>query len=389
MLEGDPGWKYTYQRFAIPVKEAVKPTNDFDPAIHEYFDETEASYGFENYVFYWTGSTWTTCKWLECAPFKGYQLANNSKNGGVVYTFTGNLVGNETGDIFPFESHGFDYFGNSYTAPIHVQTLLEGFGSNMQATVWLYNYGTKNWQQVALADFEDGLVDDEFMQIKSMDGFLLYLNSGSGSASISYADAIWGNPLLGGGSTPAPARQMSTDITNCAVITVMDNSGMGDNLTLVEKENRSAEFENGADAPKFIAEEGICIYAETAIGQLGRVATNDLSNTLISFRSGNSTEYTLSFSKVQGDAYIVRDNVTNQTFAMAADVEYTFTQAANTTIPARFEIVGKANVPTAIDNVEGAAKTIGIYSVTGQFLGHDFTSLPAGVYIVNGVKIVK
>lgn len=64
-------------------------------------------------------------------------------------------------------------------------------------------------------------------------------------------------------------------------------------------------------------------------------------------------------------------------------------QEANSTVPARFEIVGRQNMPTAIDNVEEAAKATGIYTITGQYLGRDFSNLPAGVYIVNGVKVVK
>ena len=385
MLAGDPTWQYTYQRFAIPVKEAMIPANDFDPDHDELFPGEEA-YGFESYVYYWTGHNWATTTWTALAPFKGYQLANNSKNGGVTYTFNGNLFGNED-KAFEFQESGFDYFGNSYTAPINVESFLSGFGADVEATIWLYNYDTKNWQQVALEDIEDGFVEDEFKQIKSMDGFLLNLRAASGSAPVDYASAIWANPLL---PAHAPARnKVTNEINNSAVITVKDNAGFGDNLTLVEKDKYTNAFENGADATKYILAEGVSLYAETQEGKLGRMATNDLDNTIISFRSGDNSEYTLTLGKVNGEDYLLRDNATGMTMAIAEGATYTFTQEANTTVPARFEIISIAKMPTAIENIEVEAKAHGIYNVAGQFLGNDFTVLPAGVYVVNGVKIVK
>ena len=393
MLNNSP-YQYTYQRFALPVKiEPGKspsvPENDFDPSIHEYFDATEESYGFESYIYYWNSRNWANCNWSALVPFKGYQLANNSKNGGVVYTFKGNLLGNEDGE-YNFAEYGFDFFGNSYTAPINVETFLNGFGSDVEATIWLYNYTTTNWQQVSLEDFEDGFVDDEYKQIKSMDGFLLNLRAASGSANVNYNDAIWSNPLLGTSPSLAPARRVAnSNLSNSAVITVTEANGHGDAVTLVEKATRSNEFENGADASKYMTEDGLSLYAETNAGLLSRVATNDLNNTLITFRSGDETNYNLTIDKTQGEDYILRDNVTGNTIALANGATYNFTQAAHTTVPARFEVIGIAKAPTAIDNIEETAKISGIYTITGQFLGHDFTNLPAGVYVVNGVKIVK
>lgn len=388
MLNNSP-FQYTYQRFALPIKAAATPENDFDPAIHEYYDATEESYGFESYIYYWNSHSWANCKWNALVPFKGYQLANNSKNGGVVYTFKGNLIGNEDGE-YEFAEYGFDFFGNSYTAPINVETFLTGFGSDVEATIWLYDYTTTNWRNVSLEDFEDGFVEDQYKQIKSMDGFLLNLRAASGSANVNYNDAIWSNPLLGSSPSLAPARRVAnSDLSNSAVITVTEANGHGDAVTLVEKATRSNEFENGADASKYMTEDGLSLYAETNAGQLSRVATNDLSNTVITFRAGDETNYSLSIDKAQGEDYILRDNVTGNTIAMTNGATYNFTQAANTTVPARFEVIGIAKMPTAIDNIEAAAKASGIYTVTGQFLGHDFTNLPAGVYVVNGVKIVK
>ena len=43
----------------------------------------------------------------------------------------------------------------------------------------------------------------------------------------------------------------------------------------------------------------------------------------------------------------------------------------------------------AIDNVSATAARTGVYSILGHYLGEDINALPAGVYVVNGQKIIK
>lgn len=43
----------------------------------------------------------------------------------------------------------------------------------------------------------------------------------------------------------------------------------------------------------------------------------------------------------------------------------------------------------AIDNVSATATRTGVYSLLGHYLGEDINALPAGVYVVNGKKIIK
>ena len=74
---------------------------------------------------------------------------------------------------------------------------------------------------------------------------------------------------------------------------------------------------------------------------------------------------------------------------MEEGASYEFAAQPNSIIEGRFEIVGRNNAPTAIENTEVKANVKGIYTITGQYVGEDFKALPAGVYVVNGVKIVK
>ncbi len=382
-------WEYVYQRFAIPVMEGVAPTNNFDPATHGLFPGQAV---FETYGWRWTGTKWTTISsWASLKPFTGYQLANSSANGGVQYTFQGELVGNTNG-VYDFnKSVGFYFFGNSYTAAMDIETLLLGFKANtpgMEVTVWPYVESALNWKAVTLDDIEDGLAAATY--INSMDGFILKLNSGTSNPTVNYADAIWGNPIYAGGST-APARARSL-VDNSVVITVAAaGSEVEDQVTIVERADRTAAFENGADASKYMNPETMNIYADAPAGMLSRVATNNIVGTQISFQAANAEVYTLTLSHVNGSDYAIRDNVTGAMINLSEGTTYTFRQDANSTVNGRFEIVGLAKVPTAIENAEVATSGKGIYTALGQYVGEKdaWSALPAGVYIVDGVKMVK
>ena len=384
-------WNYIWEYFASPVVQITssnKPTDNFDQAVHGLFaGETE----FVTGVYTWGGNDWALVNnWTSLVPFKGYQLTNNSANGGVEYTFKGNLLGNADGE-YAFTSNGYGYFGNSYSAPIVISNFLSALDNTVyERTVWLYDAGADTYVSVnplaarlGSAKYKDGTAIKE---IRSLQAFILNKKADGGNAPINYRDAIWNNPRINSlvSASPAPARRETMLWTNIAVAA----NGNKEMVTLVEGEDFSNAFDNGADAGKYINANSMNLYAATNDGEQAIVATDNLENTLISFQAGNATEYTLSFENGNED-YMLRDNVTGMTIAMEEGVEYSFTQAANTTVPARFVVIAAPKATTAIENVEEAAKATGIYTITGQYMGRDFTNLPAGVYVVNGVKIVK
>jgi len=47
------------------------------------------------------------------------------------------------------------------------------------------------------------------------------------------------------------------------------------------------------------------------------------------------------------------------------------------------------NPATALDNIEQAATRSGVYTITGCYLGEDASSLPKGMYIINGQKVIR
>ena len=384
-------YNYIWEYFASPVVEITssnKPTPNYSQAVHGLFPgESEFITG----VYTWGGNDWALVNsWTSLVPFKGYQLTNNSANGGVEYTFKGNLLGNTDGE-YAFTSNGYGYFGNSYSAPIVISNFLSALDNTVyERTVWLYDAGADTYVSVnplaarlGSAKYKDGTAIKE---IRSLQAFILNKKADGGNAPINYRDAIWNNPRINSLVNAAPARREANDMQWMNIYVAAN--GNKEMVTLVEGADFSNEFDNGADAGKYINNNSMNLYAATNDGEQAIVATDNLENTLISFQAGNATEYTLFFENDNED-YMLRDNVTGQTIAIIEGAEYSFEQAANTTIPARFEVIAAPKTATAIENVEEAAKATGIYTITGQYMGRDFTKLPAGVYVVNGVKIVK
>jgi hypothetical protein len=136
-------------------------------------------------------------------------------------------------------------------------------------------------------------------------------------------------------------------------------------------------------------ERYINLYATVSGEDYTSVATDNIEGKTISLQTKNDLTYTISFENVETEGYALLDKLTNNIVVIAEGNTYEFAAQPNSTVEGRFEIVSRAQMPTAIENTEVNANVKGIYTITGQYLGENFDILPAGVYVVNGVKIVK
>ena len=121
------------------------------------------------------------------------------------------------------------------------------------------------------------------------------------------------------------------------------------------------------------------------------LATDDLNNTILGLNCVEAGTYTISFSHINGEELTLIDHATGAQVAMVEGATYEFTAEANSTNDYRFEIVSAAKMPTAIENAEAVKSAKGIYTITGQYVGemNVWNTLPAGIYVVNGEKLVK
>ena len=211
----------------------------------------------------------------------------------------------------------------------------------------------------------------------------------SANESVSYADAIWGNPRYGNSAAPAPRRMVASADEAYMEIVVTAANGQSDRVDFTVNNEYSDAFENGIDASKYMNERHINLYATVAGEDYTSVATDNIEGKTISLQTKNDINYTISFENVETADYALLDKLTNSTVVIAEGNTYEFAAQPNSLVENRFEIVALAKMPTAIENTNVKAGAKGIYTIMGQYLGENFDILPAGVYVINGVKIVK
>lgn len=373
-----------WHRFAMPV-EHMAATWAKEPNVPTYL------YGW-NY----SAQEWAQVGVTEMVPFAGYTLSPDkeiSTNTAVTYTFKGQLLGN-TNCTLNLNHHGYNFFGNSYTGYISILKLVDQImgDAKIDGTVWMWD-GEK-YQGVALAGLEERpyLYESWQKEVAPMQTFVLRLTgSDFSSTDINYADAIWGNPRYDNAKSAlnaAPARQ--AEINDNAIISMsISANGQKESIVLIENGVYSDAYDRGYDAIKYMNENSFNTYVGVNGENYGTVATDNLEGKMLSITTNNELAYSITFDFVAGEEYALRDNATNQVIAIEEGATYEFAAQPNSTVEGRFEIVAAAKMPTAIENTEVKTNVKGIYTLTGQYVGENFEALPAGVYVVNGVKIVK
>lgn len=387
----DEDW--IWHRFAMPVNGITSWTKQ---------NEAGAEITVPTYLQGWDygKQDWDARTVDQMVPFLGYTLTYDQVGGvattgetKVVYVFKGNLVGNLDIDL-NFQNKGYNYFGNSYTAFIDAKTLLADVMNDptIGGAVYMWDAVNQGYSAVTmrdLRDFPDRLEAFE-KEVAPMQTFILQLRSDNKpSVFVDYKNAIWGNPRYGKVAS-APAR-MVADNDTYAKITVTAENGKTDAVRLNENAQFSDEYENGMDADKFINSNNVNIYATVNGNNYSTVATDNLEGKMISLQTKKGSHYTLSFSHISGTEYAVKDMLTGIVTPMTADNTYEFVAGENTLNENRFMIVRRANMPTDAETVEATAARKGIYTIMGQYVGETdmFNTLPAGIYVVDGVKVVR
>ena len=327
--------------------------------------------------------------------FKAYDLINNSlpTEGGVTYEFKGKLVGNKDMKL-TFPEHGYCLFGNSYTAPIDLTVLFEQIATdiateNIDPCVYIFNSKNDRFEEVnALGLYlkSIGIGDVAFTQIPSQQAFIMNLISGSSAeTAVDYRNAVWGNTQ----TTAAPLRAPKNIDVNTVANIVVAGANSQDHVMVVESSQYDAQYDRGADAEKYMDVNHFNLYATTEAGNLAMVATDNLEGTTLTFQAGQEVEYTMTFTNVLNNDYSLIDLLTNEVIRMTEGNSYTFAAQPNS-VENRFQIIATAKVPTGVKNTKVVAAK-GIYSVMGQYLGEEanWNNMPNGVYVIDGVKVVK
>lgn len=409
------GGKHVYQRFGVPTWD--REGTDTDPkhyntamkSLHkEYGNSWVAQYDYtiDNWGAWQSFGGESNFTIVDALPFRGYLLAsNNAKADKMKYEFAGQLIGNQNENLHMY--NGWNYFANSYTAPVDIKefintviaTLGEENKNKILATVYLYmDSGNDDyiWYGVNKTNAgDDGLmiVGEDIQPIKipttiqPMQAFLLRLNAvGEADQAINYQCNVY-NPYMNIPNAPitAPARMAQTD--NKMQVLVSGNSSW-DKVQIIENDNFSDEMDNGYDAYKYNEGRGVSLYALNGEANMDIFATDDAEGTFIGIDAKQAGNYTMHIEGVEGMEYAIVDMQTNAVINAVNGTKYQFYTAAGKN-DYRFQIVSASKVVTDIDNVEIKENVKGVYTITGQYFGENVDALPAGLYIINGVKVVK
>ncbi len=371
---------FVYQRFGIPAYMQGLKRSDMQ---YDHVAAPTAVWKLD-----YANKTWADmADDDEFIPFRCYELTTTAATPGAVYTFSCPLMGNGNAEL---ELNGeWNYYANSYTAPIDVKELIKSFDANydhMSATVYLYRASDNWWYELNemayLFDFGHELPT----KIDPMQAFIFQKRGDGANPEVNYKKNVW-DPIMNPGASPAPARDRKS--YNKALIEITAADGTKDAIRLVEDGKFSAAFDNSYDAAKYMNENSFNLYVDANDEKLGSVATDNFNGTTISMNTKDQTSFTMTISNVNGMNYAIRDMLTGTEIEMAEGATYMFSVPANTNVEGRFQIVSRAQMPTAIENIEATAAVKGIYTITGQFVGNDYHSLPNGIYVVDGKKIVK
>lgn len=333
------------------------------PELHEFIalpiSNREAGVGkflrYSNWVY--------TAGWRSSDNFRnafvGYNVFNKAGDAdffgdhpdSLVVSYKGQLADNHNQTLV-MPGEGWHAFGNSWFEAVKVEDIFSQLGGSEEKEVAVHKYiaTPQDVNGVPFSDNQYALVTaenidhltDEFKTVAPLQGFFLYTAAGK-SITLNY-NKVWN---ARNAAAPAPARRATNEnINNVAV--VVRGGYRSDHVFMVET--------TGSNVHKMMG-NGLALYAEDGLGQ---IANENLIGTILTLQTNEATEYTLSFAWLKGETLYLQDMENGKVIAMTADNTYTFNAEPNT-VSERFQVVGRSNAPTAIENsevVEGANKFI-------------------------------
>ena len=380
---------YSWHRFSMPV-------DHIDSWAHTKAGDVNVPTALQQWNY--STNSWASATISQMVPYRGYALTYDEPLGTeVTYLFQGRLCGNIDKDLL-FNAKGYNFFGNSYTGYIAAHILLADVveDPNIGGSIYMWNTDDETYYPVSLRDLSNpatraGLEDWE-KEIAPMQTFVLQLRGNNDpNVKIDYSSAIWGNPRYGNGASPAPARRMdNSNDDNAVKVIITAANGKRDIIRFVENSELTDAYDNGADADKMMHTNRLNIYSTVDNNNYAILATDNLIGKTITLNTAADINYTMTFSNVSGTVYGIKDTRTNVITPMNNGNIYNFVAQSNSIDADRFVIVPIQSMPTDLEeNISEKAAQKGIYSLMGQYMGEDFSILPAGVYVVDGVKIVK
>ena len=416
---GATNQKYYWQYFGLPF-QSLQAEPSFYNAYVRRWDETGTT--IQNH--------WVQLENSDILQsFLGYEICQPSVT---TYSWQGILENRDftSGELAYTSSAlypGQHIFGNSYTAAIDITQIT--FGSNMEATVYLYNTGSyNNWETngggtsysssntaagtyAAIPKNQAGQGGVQG-QIPSMQGFLVKAmsNATGNTITIPYSSVAVKNTTLqrakaAEGTTSTEKQYLRIDLKTDTVTV--------DRMWIFNETGCTNRFDNGWDGPKMMPGEGVpAIYSVEEDGKYQVNTVNDMNGTQIGLQKGSETEYKLVFhsenlSNRYKNVYLL-DEMENKVIDVTPDsTVYAFTATGTGSLERRFRIITNqdlkgSNAPESlvrifsskghifIDNGSKEQGVVYVYDISGRIIKEQhfpqetitmLNNLPSGIYI--------
>ncbi len=359
--------------------------------------------------------------------FRGYGLSTGvAENERVTYTLQGTLATAVNRDIPLTISNaneaykGTNMIGNSWTAPIRIDKMIETDFGTAPATVYIYNTG-RDPESGPTAGDQTTTTAGQWMSIPvnvakqsgyagpkvipAMQAFDV-LTTTETSLYLDYNRLVRSNSTDINKPLYAPKRTAEKQGQVAMMhVTVADNR-THTSLYLLEDEAFSDRFDNGWEA-EFMSGDGrsASLYAISPLGNMAVLALSDIDGTTLGFEPGRENQYTFSF-RYTGRMLYLNDIQQRKSTLITDWNTYTFLAGEND-MPNRFYISStpiEAQTPTnladisvqngilRINNPAHENLSIGIYDAAGRLCALSHTAeamtdiiLPAtqGVYLIH------
>lgn len=361
---------------------------------------------------------------FDMVPFAGYTI---TQYGQPTYALSGQLINADQYIVLSHKAEGDNVFANSYAAPIDVKNFtVEDFDEGIDRTFYLFNSGSWNqWNAgegdgtnlgkngddtpghycaipVLLASQYDDRYD--ITTIPPMQGVYVIANTDGATIHLNYEKHVWnaqGTRL----NAAMRVQKRNTDVAERRLRVQVNSAHSGaDRIYLFGDSLYSAEYDNGYDAMKQMADGSVNLYVSAAFGKAEVAATDHIDSTSIGFTAGEDEDYTLTFTSLIGDSLYLQDTANDSVVAITEGGQYTFSAAPKTDTPDRFRVLTMRphkttpTIPTAVSiAVDNTEQPAALYTIGGVLVrtakNHTAlttTGLPAGVYILlNGNTSTK
>ncbi|OIP83498.1 MAG: hypothetical protein AUK44_05075 [Porphyromonadaceae bacterium CG2_30_38_12] len=339
--------RYNWQYFGIPLRSLQAMPTFYGGYVRK---QLESGTTISNHWQYLTESSIIN-------PFYGYELCYPTTK---TYTFSGELVNSNfntgqlaktTGALYP----GQHLLANPYTAAIDIRQI--EFGSDMEATVYLYNTGSfSQWesnvdkvgatpgQYISIPQNLAGYAGLP-LQVPSMSSMLVIATNSTPNAyvNLNYSALVMGNTDLQRAPKQKKSKASMEDLVTTAI--TVKGATTADNMWLFASSDFSKNFENGYDGIKKGSATGMARLFSVEDDSYYQIdALDDMNNTDIAFKAGRDTDFTMTFTHYNTDTkyesmYLLDTKIDSLVDISESGSTYSFKANNATSTEIRFKIV--------------------------------------------------